>query len=207
METRPFGKTSMRVSVLGFGGAEIGPLTEQSQVDRLLLGAIDAGLNVIDTAACYGDSEALIGRAIARRRDAVYLFTKCGHAAGLDTPDWDPKTLADSIDRSLRRLRTDYLDLVQLHSADLERLRRGDLVAPLIRAKEAGKVRYVGYSGDNAAARYAVESGLFDSLQTSLNVADQSALQTLVPLAQARGMGLIAKRPVANVAWQYASPP
>lgn len=207
MEQRSFGSTAMRVSVLGFGGSEIGPITDQAQVDRLLLGALDAGLNVIDTAACYGQSEERIGRAIAGRRHEVYLFTKCGHAAGLDTPDWDPETLARSIDRSLSRLRTDYVDLIQLHSASLERLQQGDLIAPLVRAKEAGKVRYLGYSGDNAAARFAVKSGFFDSLQTSINVADQGALTELVPLAAERKMGVIAKRPVANVAWQYAAAP
>jgi aryl-alcohol dehydrogenase-like predicted oxidoreductase len=80
VETRQFGKTDMRVSVLGFGGAEIGfEHATPGIVSRLLGDALDAGLNVIDTAECYYDSEELIGQALADRRRQFYLFTKCGH--------------------------------------------------------------------------------------------------------------------------------
>jgi aryl-alcohol dehydrogenase-like predicted oxidoreductase len=203
MEYRVFGKTDMKVSALGFGGAEIGGLTDSGAVEQLLGSALDAGLNLIDTAACYGNSEELIGQAVAHRRKDYYLFSKCGHASGLATQDWDPKTLVDSIDRSLKRLRTDYLDLIQLHSCSLDILKQGDVIEVVQKAKEAGKVRYIGYSGDNEAALYAVQSGAFDSLQTSINVADQSVLDKVLPEAKARQMGVIAKRPIANVAWQH----
>lgn len=203
MEYRVFGKTDMKVSALGFGGAEIGGLTDSGAVEQLLGSALDAGLNLIDTAACYGNSEELIGQAVAHRRKDYYLFSKCGHASGLATQDWDPKTLSDSIDRSLKRLRTDYLDLIQLHSCSLDILKQGDVIEVVQKAKEVGKVRYIGYSGDNEAALYAVQSGAFDSLQTSINVADQSVLDKVLPEAKARQMGVIAKRPIANVAWQH----
>ena len=107
----------MEVSVLGFGGSEIGyQQVAPERVERLLGSALDAGLNVIDTAECYLESEELIGRAVSHRRGDYYLFTKCGHAAGFDLPDWDAHLLAESIDRSLQRLKTDYLALIQLHS-------------------------------------------------------------------------------------------
>jgi hypothetical protein len=111
----------MAVSILGFGGAEIGyGRAAQATVDRLLGEALDTGLNVIDTAACYLASEALIGRAVAHRRQDVYLLTKCGHARELSLPDWDPRLLTRSIERSLQRLRTDAVDAVQLHSCALD---------------------------------------------------------------------------------------
>ncbi|MEO3946926.1 aldo/keto reductase [Gorillibacterium sp. CAU 1737] len=212
MEKRPFGKTDMNVSVLGFGGAEIGSLDPRRSedvhtVENLLHSALDAGLNVIDTAECYGNSEEWIGLVASKRRDDFYLFSKCGHASGLEGEDWDPVLLAESIDRSLKRLKTDYLDLIQLHSCSEETLRQGEVIEVLKRAKEAGKVRYIGYSGENEAALYAIRTGAFDSLQTSVNLADQHGIDRILPEARDREMGVIAKRPIANVAWASGDKP
>src|SRR5215831_12538554 len=113
IERRRLGRTDMAVSVLGFGGSEIGYEGIAPRiVSRLLGSALDAGLNVIDTAECYDESEVLIGQALGSRRREVYLFTKCGHAAGWSRADWRPAPLLASVERSLRRLRTDYLDLI-----------------------------------------------------------------------------------------------
>ncbi len=99
MEKRQFGSTDMRVSVLGFGGAEIGfEAAPQADVDAILGAALDSGLNVIDTAECYNDSEEKIGKSVAHRRGDYYLFTKCGHSSGFDMPDWDTKMLEMSIE-------------------------------------------------------------------------------------------------------------
>jgi aryl-alcohol dehydrogenase-like predicted oxidoreductase len=207
MERRRLGKTDMQVSVLGFGGSEIGyQYTAPATVARLLGRAFDAGLNVIDTAECYEDSEVLIGRAIAGRRRECFLFTKCGHGRGFKE-NWRPAALLGSIQKSLRRLETDHLDLIQLHSCSLAVLRRGDAVAALERARERGWTRYLGYSGDGDAARYAIECGRFDALQTSISIADQEAIDLTLPLARERQVGVIAKRPLANVAWRYARRP
>ena len=198
----------MTVSVLGFGGSEIGYQgVSQRSVERLLGGALDAGLNVIDTAECYEDSEVLIGRAVGARRGEFHLFTKCGHARGWNRADWRPPALVASIERSLERLATDRLDLIQLHSCSLAALRKGDVIDALERARERGLTRYIGYSGDGEAARFAVECGRFDALQTSVSIADQEAIDLTLPLARARGLGVIAKRPLANVAWRYARKP
>jgi aryl-alcohol dehydrogenase-like predicted oxidoreductase len=197
----------MNVSVLGFGGAEIGfESMPDADVSRLLNSALDAGLNVIDTGECYRDSEEKIGRAVGHRRGDYFLFTKCGHASGFEEPDWDPKMLAKQIDRSLQRLQTDHLDLLQLHSCSEEILRQGDVIDVLRTAKAAGKTRYLGYSGDRNDARLALETGVFDTLQTSINIADQQALRLTLPLAIDQGVGVIAKRPIANAAWR-AEPP
>ncbi|UQZ37105.1 aldo/keto reductase [Paenibacillus sp. PK3_47] len=204
MEKRKYGNTDMQVSILGFGGAEIGG-EDEGTVDRLLGSALDAGLNLIDTAECYGRSEELIGKTLAGRRDDYYLFTKCGHASGLDFADWDPVLLEKSIDRSLKRLNTGYVDVIHLHSCSEEILRRGEVIRVLEKAKEAGKTRYIGYSGDRNDALYAVQTGLFDSLETSLNIADQEMIDLTLDEAVSRGMGITAKRPIANAAWAFES--
>ncbi|HYR40348.1 MAG TPA: aldo/keto reductase [Methylomirabilota bacterium] len=208
MERRRLGRTDMMVSVLGFGGSEIGyQRVSRRTVGRLLDGALDAGLNVIDTAECYEDSEELIGGAVAARRREFYLFTKCGHGRGWGRGNWRPAALLASIERSLKRLATDHLDLIQLHSCSREELGKGDVIDALERARERGLTRYIGYSGDGEAARYTVECGRFDTLQTSVSIADQEALDLTLPLARTREVGIIAKRPLANAAWRYARKP
>ena len=208
MEQRRLGRTDIVASVLGFGGSEIGYQSVSARtVARLLGSALDAGLNVIDTAECYDDSESLIGKAIGARRQDVRLFTKCGHAGGWSRADWRRTPLLASIERSLRRLRTDYVDLIQLHSCSLAELRKGEAIEALEQARERGWARHIGYSGDGEAARYAVECGRFDTLQTSVSIADQDAIERTLPLALARRMGVIAKRPLANVAWSYDRKP
>lgn len=202
MEKRQLGKTDMRVSVLGFGGSEIGfEAATEPTVKLLLNSALDAGLNVIDTAECYEASEELIGETISHRREEFYLFTKCGHPRGVGSEDWSKASILESIERSLRRMRTDRLDLVQLHSCSEVVLRKGEAIEALQTARERGYTRYLGYSGDSTAGRFAVESGVFDTLQTSLNIADQEAIDLTIPLARQHGLGVIAKRPIANAAW------
>ncbi len=192
----------MEVGVLGFGSSEIGyGAATPAEIDSILNEALDQGLNVIDTAECYVDAEEKIGRAVGHRRDDYFLFSKTGHSSGFPGPDWDPAMMAAQIDRSLTRLKTDRLELIQLHSPSLELLQEGSAIEVLQRAREAGKVRFIGCSADNEAAVYAVECGAFDALQTSVNLADQEAIETSLPLAVEKGIGVIAKRPIANAAW------
>ena len=208
MEQRNLGRTGLRVSVLGFGGAEIGfENASQNDVDRLLNAALDAGLNVVDTAAFYPDSEKKIGAAIGSRRSEFLVFTKCGVPSTDDPASWNAAALARSIDRSLSDLGTDHVDLMQLHSCGESTLRKGDAIDVLRRARDAGKTRHIGFSGEGAAALYAVECGAFDTLQTSVSIADQSSIETTLPKALAAGMGVIAKRPIANAAWKTGRKP
>ncbi|MDQ3118846.1 MAG: aldo/keto reductase [Verrucomicrobiota bacterium] len=208
MEKRQLGKTDMEVSVLGFGGSEIGYENVSAEtVETLLNSALDAGLNVIDTAECYEGSEELIGRTVNHRRSEFYLFSKVGHPRGLGSEDWSTASILESIERSLRRLQTDRLDLIQLHSCSEAVLRKGDVIAALQTARERGHVRYIGYSGDSLPAKFAVQSGAFDTLQTSINIADQEPLELTIPLARERNVGVIAKRPIANAAWKTGHKP
>src|SRR5215831_13391607 len=99
IEKRRLGRTEMYVSALGFGASEFGQKRTALKSAASILGsALDAGLNVIDTAACYGNSEELIGRAVGHRRKDFYILTKCGHASGLNFPDWTPRLIEPSID-------------------------------------------------------------------------------------------------------------
>lgn len=196
----------MQVSTLGLGGNDLNECSEQ-EAERLIQHAIEIGFNVIDTAESYKESEERIGRALGFRRDDCYIFTKCGHADNFDLPAWSPQLLEASIERSLRRLRTDHLDMVFLHSCSLRHLQRGDVITSLQRAQQAGKVRFIGYSGDREAARFAANCGAFDALELSLNIADQEAIDQLIPLALKYDMGVTAKRSLANVAWKPRTTP
>lgn len=207
MEKRKFGKTDMEFSVLGFGGAEIGRDVTRENVGELLNAALDAGLNVIDTAAAYWDSEKLIGETIGKRRREFYLLTKCGALDGFTRYDWSKKGILETIENSLRSLKTDYLDIAQLHSCSAETLRQGDCIEGLQRAQEKGYTRYIGYSGDNDDAKYALDMNVFDSLQTSVSIADQAAIDGNIKLAAEKNIGVIAKRPIANAVWRHDAKP
>jgi aryl-alcohol dehydrogenase-like predicted oxidoreductase len=209
MEKRKFGKTDMEFSVLGFGGAEIGWNANQTQsdVDLLLNSALDSGLNVIDTAAAYKTSEEMIGEAVSKRRNEFYLLTKCGWLDAFTRSDWSKKGVLETIENSLRALKTDYLDIAQLHHPTTEILRQGDCIEGLQRAQEKGYARYIGYSGDNEDAKFAIELNVFDSLQTSVSIADQTPIETNIPAAVEKGLGVIAKRPIANAVWRNKEKP
>ena len=207
MELRTLGRTNLRVSRLGAGLSEIGrqlilDSVGIAEAGQVLNCALDRGINFLDTAACYGISEELIGRTIAHRRDEFVLATKCGHATGgYLGQDWTAQTIRDSIDRSLIRMKTDHLDLVHLHSCDIAILERGEVIEAILESQRSGKTRFVGYSGDNEDAIWAVKSGLFDTLQTSFNLVDQRPRTKLFGRAKEANMGIIIKRPIANGAW------
>jgi aryl-alcohol dehydrogenase-like predicted oxidoreductase len=208
MEKRKLGKTDMHVSVLGFGGAELGfqPVTQEG-VTEMLNAALDAGLNVIDTANAYLESEKLIGNAVGHRRKEFFLFTKCGATEGFTRFDWTKDGITKQIEESLKALRTDYVDLIQLHSCSADVLKKGEAIETLRNAREKGLARYIGYSGDSYDALYAVNTNAFDTLQTSISIADQEAIDLTLPVAREKGMGVIAKRPIANAAWRTGQKP
>jgi predicted aldo/keto reductase-like oxidoreductase len=145
---RPFGRHADAISIIGLGGYHLGEVKTITEAVRIVHEAIDAGVNFLDNAWEYhqGESERRMGRAIADRRASVFLMTKvCTHGR-------DAKVAMRQLDESLRRLRTDYLDLWQIHECvyynDPDRhFARGGVVEALERAKAQGKVRYVGFTG------------------------------------------------------------
>ena len=204
METRTLGRTGLEVSALGFGAAPIGVLeTDQAEVDAVLSLLLDSGVNLIDTAAGYRGSEQAIGRSIGDRRDEFVLVSKCGQAFD-DLPGeaWSAELITATVERSLTRLQTDFLDVMLLHTCDLEVLERGEALGALVRAREAGKVRFVGYSGDNQAGAFAARLSDVAVVQTSINICDQVNIDEVLPVACEREVGVMAKRPIANAAWK-----
>jgi len=130
MEQRTLAAPAYWSAPLGLGASEIGhtPIDEVS-LARLLDMALDTGINVVDTAECYRASEADLGRVLPGRRDRLVLVSKCGHNPGMEQfDDWDPRLLEQTIDRSLRRLETDHLDVLLLHSCTRDILQRGDVI-------------------------------------------------------------------------------
>ena len=210
MQKVQFGSTGFETSRLGVGLSEIGSfeLSDQAQATNVLNTALDNGINFLDTSACYGISEELVGNGVSQRRDDYFLATKAGHIArGYEGEAWTFQTVVDSIDRSLRLLQTDHVDVVQLHSCDIDVLEKGDAIRALQEAQQAGKTRFIGYSGDNESAHWAVDSGLFATLQTSYNLVEQRARTTgLLEKAIAKGMGTIIKRPIAGGVWGKSRP-
>jgi aryl-alcohol dehydrogenase-like predicted oxidoreductase len=211
MEKRKLGMTGLTISRLGIGLAEIGFGLSREQLERasqVLNTALDNGINFLDTAGCYDISEELIGETVSGRRDEFVLASKTGHMTGeCGEESWGYDCVLASIERSLKRLKTDRLDLMQLHSCELLVLERGEAIRALRDARDKGMTRFIGYSGDNEAAVWAARSGIFDTIQTSFNLADQIARYELFGAVRENRLGLIAKRPIANGTWARNADP
>lgn len=206
-ELRPLGRTGILVPAVGLGAGPLGaPRLTEWEAARLIHDALDLGVTLFDTAPSYGASEARLGRALRGRRHEAVVVTKGGYGVA-GVPDWTPECIARGVDQALERLATDHLEAFLLHSCPRERLARGDLLEPLVRARAAGKVRAVGYSGDGDALAWAVRCRELDVVECSVNLFDQEALASSVPEAASRGMGVLAKRAMANAVWRHASRP
>ena len=207
MEKRKFGKTGIEVSVLGFGAMHLGNVdVDDAYAEKMLNKVLDLGITLIDTARSYGKSEEQIGKFLSHRRSEFILSTKVGYDVEMQ-PDWTYGAVTGGIDQALRLLQTDYIDIVHLHSCSLDMLERGDVIRGLEQGKKDGKVRFIAYSGENDALKYAVSTGRFDSVQASVNICDQRIIDDPLPGIIRNGLGMIAKRPIANATWRHSSPP
>ena len=209
MRYRTLGETGLTVSEIGFGAWGIGgqtpgatsygPTSDAVSRDALRR-AFDRGITFYDTANVYGDghSEALIGEVFRSQRDRVVIATKAGRPVYADRPDYSGTELRRSLEGSLRRLGTDYVDLFQLHDPSPGTLRDGDTLATLDRLRAEGKLRAVGVSARTPDDGLALVRDLgVRAVQVNLSLIDQRAGENgLLALAAERGAGLIARTPL-----------
>lgn len=205
---RPFARGRLRVSALGLGAGALGDVDlGEDGAEALLAHALELGINVIDTAPAYGRSEARIARFLAgRRRDEVILSTKVGYGVPW-VADWTPEAVRLGVEQALLRFKTDYLDIVHLHSCPTELLERGEVPAALVEAVKAGKVRVAAYSGDGHPLYVSTKLPGFSAVQASLSILDRNNAPTLSIAKSEHGFGTLAKRALANAPWRYAEAP
>ncbi len=201
MKKRYIGKTDIEASVVGFGGIPIQGLSF-TEAERVLLRALDREINFFDSARAYTDSEEKIGRALGGRRDGIYLASKAMSRSA--------DKIVEELEASLRNLRTDMIDLYQVHSVgSLEQLERitgpGGAYEGLSRAREAGKVRWIGVTGHSRRVLLAaVETGLFDTVQCPYNPIEDEWEGDVIPAAKTARMGIIGMKPLAGGALKDA---
>jgi aryl-alcohol dehydrogenase-like predicted oxidoreductase len=207
MEQRAFGNTGLKVSTLGFGAGHIGSNNlSEHEAEELLNLVLDSGITLVDTARAYGLSEERIGKYLSRRRGEFVLSTKVGYGIeGFE--DWTYECVRAGIEQALRLLRTDHIDIVHLHSCPIGTLQWGEPLRALEDAVREKKVVVAAYSGENDALEWAIDSGRFGSVEHSVNICDQRCIESSLISANAKGMGVIAKRPVANAPWRFAECP
>ena len=216
MHYRKLGNTGITVSDIGFGGWAIGgPATaagtpfgwgRASDDDSLaaIRRARELGVTFFDTADSYGfgRSESLLGIVLSRKRQDVVIATKVGVARAADGKlhkDFSRAHIAQAVDGSLKRLRTDYNDLYQLHNPTMDELRRDDIHEAMDRLQEAGKIRFWGVSVNTPEEGLEiVNRGWGYALQVLYNVLNQAPAEELFPLAKEKGYGIIARVPLAS---------
>ena len=219
MRTRSFGNSGLTTSAIGFGTWALGSdwWGDHEPPDRLVARAVELGITFFDTADTYGSgvNEEIVGAALASAgapRDAIQISTKFGyvldadregHAEGERPHDWSPAHARDALEASLRRLRTDYVDLYQLHNPQMDAIERDDLFDELERLKAAGKVREYGVAlgpkiGWRDEGLRALEERPIASLQTVYNLLEQEPGSEFLAAAERRGAGVIARVPTSS---------
>jgi aryl-alcohol dehydrogenase-like predicted oxidoreductase len=211
MKYRRLGKTNLRVSVIGVGtwqfGGEWGKTFSQDEADRMLNRAADLGINLIDTAECYGDhlSESLIGHATRRSRARWVIATKFGHEFHGHMNRADRRSAQDvrkQLDDSLRALQTDYIDLYQFHSVRDSEFDDAELRRVLEDALNAGKVRHLGNSiSSNVTNTHQVDGSAdahVGAVQVVYNRLDRRAEELFFPAAMRQDLGVMSRVPLAS---------
>ncbi len=221
LPTRVLGRTGLEVTTLGFGALElrgmvagVGRPLNSGQPVRILNAVLDAGINYIDVAVDYGEAETHIGANISHRRSEYYLATKCGCPLdnsvfrseertrfGVPMPrfhDYSRDNIINACHQSLKRMRTDYLDIVQFHfSPAREVFEQEEAIETLQELQRQGKVRYIGCSSILPNIVDHIEMGVFDVLQVPYSIL-QPEHAGAIASAAAAGIGIVIRGGVAR---------
>jgi aryl-alcohol dehydrogenase-like predicted oxidoreductase len=205
MVSRALGQTGLAVGAISLGTAKLGRNTDvkypapfalptDKQVEELLQSAVGMGVNLVDTAPAYGECERRLGPFVERYRDRLVVCTKCGeqYTNGRSVYDFSASAISRSVDESLRRLRTERIDILVLHSdgRDVEILTQTDAPAQLLKLKRSGKVRAIGLSAKTAAG-VAAASRTLDVVMAPFSQKEQSLAEALTHAHDA-GVGVLA---------------
>jgi aryl-alcohol dehydrogenase-like predicted oxidoreductase len=211
LPTAVLGRTGLPVTRLGYGAMEVRgsriwggrPVTEE-QANKILNAVLDAGINFVDTANDYGRSEEFIGEFISRRRGEYYLATKCGCTVVRrdentdDTPHvWTRENLFRGLNESLERMKTDYVDIMQLHNPPVEACEQGDLVGALKDMRAQGKVRFTSISTTLPHLPAYLKWGAFDTFQIPYSALERDHEEWIARAGEA-GIGIIIRGGVAR---------
>jgi aryl-alcohol dehydrogenase-like predicted oxidoreductase len=202
LPTAVLGRTGLDVTKLGYGAMELRdvprgrPVTEE-QAESMLNAVLDGGVNYIDTSNDYGRSEEFIGKYIAHRRAEYFLATKCGCVPGGGQHIWTKENLFRGLHESLDRLKTEYVDVMQLHNPTVEECEAGGLVEALKQMKQQGKVRWIGASTTLPHLPTYLEWGVFDVFQIPYSALQRDHEVWITKSAQA-GIGTVIRGGVAK---------
>lgn len=187
LPTEVLGRTGLRVTRLGYGAAHRKPMDDR-QRNVILNAVLDSGINFIDTAISYGNSEEIIAKFIGHRRSEFFIATK-GHV-------WTMDGIIDGLNRSLRRLKTEYVDVMQLHGPTVEECKKGDLVKALQKLRQQGKVRWIGVSTNLPDLVSYLRWGVFDVFQIPYSALERDNEDLLYTMAKS-GAGIIIRGGIA----------
>ena len=199
LQKRTLGRTGLEVTQLGFGAMELRGGREEVSVEdseRVLNAVLDGGINFIDTAPDYDLSEERIGKFVSHRRDEFFLATKCGcniDEAGVtgEPPHlWTGERIRRNIDTSLERMKTDHVDLIQMHGPSVEEVEQSDVVETLQEIKQSGKSRFIGVSSGAPHLVPFARMGVFDTFQVLYSAVERSHEEMLTQAAEL-GAGII----------------
>ncbi len=212
LQKRKLGRTGLEVTVLGYGAMELrgpgagirnGKPLAPGQADKVLNTVLDSGINFIDTAIDYGLSEESIGHALAHRRREYYLATKCGCIADQTTVTpgqvrhlFTRQNILDGFAQSLKRMKTDYVDILQFHGNPPDDL-RDDAIKTLQELKKQGKTRFIGVSTTLPDVTGLIKLGVFDTFQVPYSAIEREHEGTIVQAAKA-GAGTIIRNGVGR---------
>jgi predicted aldo/keto reductase-like oxidoreductase len=198
---RVLGRTGREVTILGLGTAPIGEgPVNTDEAERIFSAVIDRGVNYVDTARIYGNAEEALGRIIPQRRDDLFLVTKIWAESAKDAEK--------SLEESLRRLKTDHVDLVHIHhigGKNVERVQAEDGILPyLIGQKEAGKLKFIGMTGHARPPRFLdmLKTGKIDVVMCVMNYADRNTYgfeNSVLPECRKQNVGVVAMKVYAGI--------